>query len=84
MQKPNPIAEDKFEEARQAFFGVATETSPNAAASESLKMRNDTEDPGSVTTQTFPQSPGIVQPSPHLKISEYMDVPTVRGVGGSK
>jgi len=55
MQKPNPIAEDKFEEARQAFFGATTETiSPSAAASESLKMLNDTEGPGSVNTQTLP------------------------------
>ena len=55
MQEPNPIAEDKFEEARQAFFGIAKETiSPTAAASESLKLRKDTEGTGSVTTQTFP------------------------------
>jgi hypothetical protein len=50
MEKPNPIAEDKFEEARRAFFGIAKETiSPTSGASESPKTRKDTEGTDSVT-----------------------------------
>ena len=42
MKKENPVAEDMFEKAREAFFGI-TETSPKSSASsdEFLKPRNE-------------------------------------------
>ena len=42
MKKENPVAEDMFEKAREAFFGI-TETSPKSSAfsDEFLKPPND-------------------------------------------
>jgi hypothetical protein len=42
MKQANPMAEDMFEKAREAFFGNAkTSTKPSASSAEFLKPRNE-------------------------------------------
>jgi hypothetical protein len=47
MKEANPMAEDMFEKAREAFFGTSeTSPKPSASSAEFLKLRN--EDPGPI------------------------------------
>jgi hypothetical protein len=42
MKQSNPMAEDMFEKAREAFFGTAkTSPKPNASLAEFLKPRDE-------------------------------------------
>ena len=42
MKQANPMAEDMFEKAREAFFGIVkTSPKPSASSAEFLKPRNE-------------------------------------------